>query len=131
MVDEKDEVTLPGSEDEEEEKVAEETPEEPGNVDPPAEDTVELPDEDALEAEEPVSEEVPQDVPVKITTVARERLKIIQSRNIGEVETGYDAWYQEFSSVEKPGHIVERHIVEGGNGLIILCVFYTVFEPAE
>lgn len=133
-----DEVTLPGSEEqpEEESKSLEEAP--PENIQPPEEDVQEIPDDEpGPPAEEPVSEEIPherEETAVKLDYVPQEKLKIIQSRDVGEVETKYSAWYSEFvqeSRGTRSGHIVERHIVEGGNGLIILCIFYTVFEPAE
>jgi len=127
-----DDVILPGAEKKEEEQPKVE--EAPKNVEPPKEDVkvVEEP-----KPEEVKVEEKKEEADEKVEKVERvrdkrpvERLKVIQSRNIADVEKAYSEWYDEFAKSDA-GHITERHVVEGGNGLIVLAIFYIQYVSAK
>lgn len=123
-----DDVTLP------EEPKTEETPEEtpaptpePESVDggtpPPAEDVQELPEE------EKPSELGPPPVapgadPVAAVKNVHEKLKLFQSRDAAALEEMYASWTAEKAFARTGGGVQARHVVDGGNGLLHLAVFY-------
>jgi hypothetical protein len=119
----KDDVTLPTKEIKEEETKKEEK-----NVDPPAEDVKEEPE---VEPDpEPTLEDPPEEVkemPEKPDLPElQEKLKLFRSHDAATLETKYANWTKEMHFLEDGSHayIAERHIEDGGNGLIHLAIFY-------
>jgi hypothetical protein len=83
------------------------------------------PEEDVKkDVSEPTLEEPKEDkleVPVLY-----EKLKLLQSRDSAELEQKYAAWTKEMNFFDEgsDAYVAERHIADGGNGLIHLAIFY-------
>ncbi len=123
-----DDVTLP-EEPKTEEPKPEEAPPEPapesvdGSAPPPEEDVQEIPDEE--ETSELGPPPIAPDVdPVAAVKNVHEKLKLFQNRDASALETAYAAWTAEKGFARTGGSIQARHVVDGGNGLLHLAVFY-------
>lgn len=91
-------------------------------TDPPVEDVIELPEE--IPVSDPTLEKPKEDKPD--FPAFHEKLKLFQDRDSAELEQKYAAWTKEmnFFSEDSEAYVAERHIADGGNGLIHLAVFY-------
>ena len=126
MAKKKDDVTLPEKPKaaepvEDKPKVAEPmTESEPESEDthtlPPAEDVQEISEELGLPPSPDATVEAPS---------AHERVKLLQDRDVAALESKYAAWAAEKNFEGRDvGGIKARHVVDGGNGLLHLAVFY-------
>lgn len=108
-----------------EEEPKEEEPKETKNVDPPEEDIKELPENEPEPeptlADPPVEENLESKRPI-----LQERLKLFQSNDIATLEKKYEMWTTEmrFLDDESDAYIAERHLEDGGNGMLYLAIFY-------
>lgn len=126
----KDDVTLPTDKDVEEtpepavetEEKDEPTPEVPENFGSPAEDEAKEAEPEATLEDAP-KEDKPDSTPLH---KHQEKLKLFQSRDREDLERKYAEWTKEMCFLEddSEAYVAERHIADGGNGLIHLAIFY-------
>ena len=122
-----DDVKLP--EDPKTDETPVETPPKPepesvdGGTPPPAEDVQELPDEDEPSelGPPPIA---PDADPVAAVQNIHEKVKIFQNRDVAALEKAYADWTESKAFARTGGGIRERHIADGGNGLLHLAIFY-------
>jgi len=129
----KDDVALP--EDKQDKPDPEKTEEETkadesvdGHPEPPVEDVKEEPDPEPESTETgPSLPEPPEEDAISPKTpILQERLKIFQSNDVATLEKKYETWTTEmrFLEDESDAYIAERHLEDGGNGMLYLAIFY-------